>query len=193
MRLVEERVTVVDVNDNEMGAGRKTGVHRQGRLHRAFSVFVVNPRDMLLLQKRAETKYHSGGLWTNTCCGHPRPGEPTMDAAQRRLREEMGIDCQLREIFSFTYRIQITDSLFEHEYDHVFLGEFAGDPAPNPAEVCDWQWIDAGELRASMEDNPRIYTYWLRLCLQAAITHLPGSRQEPSDRVSPPHLQLQLR
>jgi len=121
--LLKDKVIIVDMNDKEIGIGERIKTHQEGKLHRGFSVFIVNSKYQLLLQKRAGTKYHSGGLWTNTCCSHPRPGELIEEAAHRRLREEMGFDCELTEIFSFTYRTQFANNLFEHEYDHVLLGE----------------------------------------------------------------------
>src|SRR5918997_6672888 len=123
---MSEQVILVDEADREVGTGSKLEAHREGALHRAFSVFVFDRRGRLLLQKRAAGKYHSGGLWSNTCCGHPRPGEATAEAARRRLREEMNFDCELRAAFEFLYRAQFTNKLIEHEYDHVFVGEFGG-------------------------------------------------------------------
>jgi isopentenyl-diphosphate delta-isomerase len=176
--LLEEKVILVDMNDKEIGIGEKIKIHQKGELHRAFSIFVVNSKEELLLQKRAMTKYHSGGLWTNTCCGHPRHGELTGEAARRRLREEMGFGCDIKEIFCFTYRKQFADNLFEHEYDHVFLGVFDGKPAPNPEEVSDWQWSDITELGKNIKDNPELYTYWFRYCFYTAISHFYSDNQE---------------
>jgi isopentenyl-diphosphate delta-isomerase len=164
------------MNDREMGIAERIKTHQEGKLHRGFSIFIVDSKDNLLLQKRAETKYHSGGLWTNTCCSHPGPGEITKEAAHRRLKEEMGFDCDLKEIFSFTYQIQFANGLFEHEYDHVFLGEFDGEPTPNPEEVCDWEWSDIKELRKNIQNNPEVYTYWFKVCFDRVISYLSGSR-----------------
>ena len=184
LRLLEDKVIIVDMNDKQIGIGERTKTHQEGKLHRGFSIFVVNSKDKLLLQKRAETKYHSGGLWTNTCCSHPRPGELTGEAAHRRLREEMGFDCELKEIFSFTYRIQFANNLFEHEYDHVFLGEFDGEPTPNPEEVCDWEWSDIKELGKDIKDNPEVYTYWFKVCFDKVISYLFGNRQNKKPDLS---------
>jgi isopentenyl-diphosphate delta-isomerase len=159
-----EQVILVDESDREVGVREKLEAHREGALHRAFSIFVFDSERRLLLQKRAATKYHSGGLWSNTCCGHPRPGEDTSAAARRRLSEEMHIDCELREAFAFTYRAEV-GALVEHEYDHVFVGAHDGAPAPDDAEVEDWKWIDVSELRREMLAEPGQYSSWLRLAL----------------------------
>lgn len=150
-------------------------VHRQGLLHRAFSIFVLNDRGELLLQQRAWHKYHSGGLWTNTCCSHPRPQEPTLSAGHRRLQEEMGFDCALQPLFNFIYRAELDHDLIEHEYDHVLIGFYNDSPTPNPDEVCAWRWVDMGELSIDLGKNPHHYTYWLNSCFgqfQQALTIL---------------------
>jgi isopentenyl-diphosphate delta-isomerase len=171
---MSEHVILVDPADRELGTAEKGEAHRAGALHRAFSIFVFNPAGALLLQQRARTKYHSGGLWTNTCCGHPRPYEPIQEAVHRRLREEMGFDCDLKEIFSFTYKVQCDNNLFEHEYDHVFVGEYECDAVPNPEEVDDWRWMDLGGLRKDIQENSGCYTYWLKICIERVVTHLDG-------------------
>jgi isopentenyl-diphosphate delta-isomerase len=160
-----ERVVLVDERDRELGASEKLAAHAAGTLHRAFSIFVFNSERQLLLQRRAKSKYHSGGLWSNTCCGHPRPGEATVEAARRRLREEMNFDCELRAAFEFTYRVELGDELVEHEYDHVFVGEFDGVVVPNEAEVDNWQWTTLDELRRDISARPDDYTYWLKAAL----------------------------
>jgi isopentenyl-diphosphate delta-isomerase len=162
---MSERVILVDEQDRELGVGEKLQTHRDGALHRAFSVFVFDSAGRLLLQKRAREKYHSGGLWSNTCCGHPRPGEATQAAARRRLFEEMGFDCEPRAAFGFLYRAELAGGLVEHEYDHVFLGRFDGVPAPDAGEVEDWRWLTLGELRAELASRPEAYSYWLRVAL----------------------------
>ena len=171
---MSEHVILVDPADRELGTAEKGEAHRAGALHRAFSIFVFNPAGALLLQQRARTKYHSGGLWTNTCCGHPRPYEPIQEAVHRRLREEMGFDCDLKEIFSFTYKVQFDHNLFEHEYDHVFVGEYEGDAVPSPAEVDDWRWMHLGALRKDIQEHSDCYTYWLKICIERVVTHLDG-------------------
>lgn len=166
---MDDPVTLVDENDNEVGVEEKLAAHRSGKLHRAFSVFIFDSGGRLLLQKRAFAKYHSGGLWSNTCCGHPRPGENRRDAARRRLKEEMGIDCELAEKFSFVYRADLSSGLIEHEYDYVFFGSHDGEPVPNPEEVEDWKWLDMENLRADVGRNPHSYTFWLAACLDRVI------------------------
>jgi isopentenyl-diphosphate delta-isomerase len=161
-----ERVILVDEQDRELGAAEKLAAHVAGRLHRAFSIFVFNSAGQLLLQRRAKAKYHSGGLWSNTCCGHPRPGEATPDAARRRLREEMNFDCELRAAFEFLYRAEFANELIEHEYDHVFVGEFDGAFVAEASEVEDWKWTTPDELRRDMRARPNDYTYWLRAALE---------------------------
>lgn len=170
---MSEKVILVDETDREVGTEGKLEAHAEGRLHRAFSVFVVNSRGDMLLQRRAATKYHSGGLWTNTCCSHPRPGEPLEKAAHRRLREEMGFDCELRETFSFIYRVEVDKELYEHEYDHVFIGRFDGAPVPDPGEADGWKWMDVEELQADLLCNPGRYTRWLEICLRDTIGSFP--------------------
>lgn len=169
---MKDKVILVDENDKEVGIGEKLKTHQEGNLHRAFSIFIFDSKGALLLQKRTKTKHHSGGLWANTCCSHPRPGETTRKAAHRRLNEEMGFDCDLKEIFSFTYQVKFENNLFEHEYDHVFIGKYNGEPIPNPEEVCDWKWIEVEELRRNIQENPDAYAYWLRISIDRVISHL---------------------
>lgn len=164
--MAAEQLILVDAHDREVGVGEKLQVHREGALHRAFSVFVFDAAGCLLLQRRAAEKYHSGGLWSNTACGHPRPGEATRAAARRRLREEMGIDCELRAAFGFIYRAELDGALVEHEYDHVFVGRYEGDPAPDPAEVEGWRWVTMGELRRALRAEPQRYSPWLKLAVE---------------------------
>ncbi len=160
----EERVVLVDAEDHAIGTAGKLEAHQVGLLHRAVSVFVFDGNGRTLLQRRAAGKYHSPGKWSNTCCGHPRPAESSHIAAERRLREEMGVACVLRNAGSFIYRAELGD-LVEHELDHVFVGEFSADPAPNPAEVDAWSWMGIGELRADLAARPERYTIWLPLAL----------------------------
>lgn len=163
--MLKEKVILVDAFDNEVGTMEKLEAHEKGQLHRAFSVFLYNSRGELLLQQRALHKYHSPGLWTNTCCSHPRPGETNIDAAKRRLMEEMGIECHLEYAFSFMYEQKLGE-LIEHELDHVFIGTFDGKPTINPEEVADWKLISESNLKSDMLQNPEHYTIWFRLCLQ---------------------------
>ena len=163
---MEERVILVNALDEVVGFGEKLRTHAEGALHRAFSVFTFNARGELLLQRRALPKYHSGGLWSNTACGHPRPGEPTAAAARRRLREEMSLDCELREAFEFVYRAELDGALVEHEYDHVFVGTHDAEPAPDPSEVEEWRWVSMGELRRGLMEEPHRYSFWLKVAVE---------------------------
>jgi len=160
-----EQVILVDEEDRVLGAAEKLETHRRGGLHRAFSVFVFDSAGNVLLQKRARDKYHSGGLWSNTCCSHPRPGETTVEAARRRLSEEMGFTCDLREVFSFVYRAEVGNDLVEHEYDHVLVGTYDGEPRPDAREVEAWRWCPLGGLKEELEADPARYTSWLALVM----------------------------
>lgn len=162
----DETLIIVDESDNQIGVGEKMEVHRRGQLHRCFSIFVFNSGGEVLLQRRAAAKYHSGGLWTNACCGHPRDGEGTADAAHRRLREEMGFDCDLEEILAFIYRhAGLENGLIEHEFDHTFTGRYDGTVSPNPGEADAYRWMAVSDLRRDMERTPERYTVWSRIAL----------------------------
>jgi len=161
-------VIIVDKNDNQIGTEEKIAAHRKGLLHRCFSIFLFNSKGELLLQKRAKGKYHSGGLWSNTCCSHPRPNKNLKKEAQRRLKEEMGIEVDLKEIFTFIYKAKLGD-LIEYEFDHVFFGEFDGNPKPNPEEAEDWKWIKTEKLKKDVKENPDKYTHWFKLILNRAL------------------------
>ena len=163
---MQERVILVDENDNQTGTEEKIAAHEKALLHRAFSIFVFNNKGELLLQKRAGTKYHCGGLWTNTVCSHPREGESLNHAAHRRLGEEMGFDCEVLEIFEFVYKKKFDNGLSEHEYDHVFIGKFDGQPIPNPVEVEDIKWMSINEIKEDIEKNPENYTYWFKIAIK---------------------------
>ena len=163
---MEERVILVDESDAEVGTEEKQRAHLDGRLHRALSVFVLDGEGRLLLHRRAGGKYHSGGRWTNTCCSHPRPGEPVADAARRRLREEMGVDVALEPAFTFVYRAEVGPGLVEHELDHVFVGRSGAEPRPDADEVEAWAWAGFDEILACMEDDPEGYTPWFRIVMQ---------------------------
>jgi isopentenyl-diphosphate delta-isomerase len=145
-------------------------------MHRAFSVFVFDTDGRLLLQQRNADKYHSGGLWSNTCCSHPRPGESLMDATQRRLVEEMGFSCPVDRAFGFTYRADVGQNLMEHEYDHVFVGrtDAPSEVVPNPTEVSDWRWACPHALRTDVNATPDRYTVWFRLVLDRALEAAPS-------------------
>lgn len=164
-----EKVILVDKQDNEIGSMEKQEVHVKGLLHRAFSVFVFNDKNDLLLQRRAISKYHSGGLWTNTCCSHPREKEKTIDAAKRRLEEEMGMSCDLKKQFDFIYKVKLDNNLYEHEYDHVFFG-FSNDfPTINPQEVEEFTYKTLQEIDLEIISNPNKYTEWFKICFQEVI------------------------
>lgn len=162
----EERVVLVNQDDEEIGIEEKIKTHRLGALHRAFSVFVLNTAGKLLVQQRSATKYHSRSLWSNTCCGHPRPGETVEIGARRRLNEEMGIDCELREVFDFVYQARLEEGLTENEYDHVLVGYFDGVPKANSIEVADWKWTDLTALSVDLAEHPEEYTYWFRISFE---------------------------
>jgi isopentenyl-diphosphate Delta-isomerase len=168
---MEDTLIIVDEYDNEIGTGSKIDIHRKGILHRAFSIFVFNKKGQLLLQQRSSTKYHSGGLWTNTCCSHQRKGENLETSIHRRLIEEMGFDSELTEIFTFTYRANLDHRLIENEFDHVFVGEYEGKPIPNIAEVEGFKWINLTDLQIDIEKNPNNYTYWFKLVLSRVIKY----------------------
>lgn len=155
----------MDEQDNQIGTEEKMEAHRKGKLHRAFSIFVFNNKNEMLLQQRAIKKYHSGGLWTNTCCSHPRPDEDISKAAHRRLGEEMGFDTELDEAFSFTYFADLDKGLKEHEYDHVFIGKYDGNINPNPDEVESFKWISMDVLKQDIEENPKEYTEWFKISI----------------------------
>ncbi len=164
-----EHVILVDENDIEIGQMEKLQAHESGDLHRALSVFLFNSKGELLLQQRALAKYHSPGLWTNTCCSHPRPGEESKDAAVRRLHEEMGMSCTLEKSFDFIYRAEFENGLIEHELDHVFIGSTDELPTINPQEVESWRYVSKESLVADIHNNPDNYTVWFKICLPRVI------------------------
>jgi len=159
-KIMDEMLILVDDNDICVGFDSKIQIHRRGVLHRAFSLFIFDQHGRFLLQKRAEKKYHSAGLWTNTCCGHPRQAEELACAAHRRLQEEMGFDCALNKVATLTYRAQLTNDLIEHEYDHIFIGLFHGSPVVDPAEVADWKWLTLSEITKLIKINPEKFSVW---------------------------------
>jgi len=174
-----ERVVLVDEAGVELGSEEKEAAHRVGALHRAFSIFVFDGGGRLLLQRRAPGKYHSAGKWSNTCCGHPRPGERLESAAHRRLREEMGFDCPLRLAGTYRYRARLENGLLENELDHLLVGEFEGQPAPDPQEASEWRWIAPGALRRELADDPLRFTVWLRGCAEQALVAGPPAPRRP--------------
>ena len=170
--MFKENVILVDNNDNQVGLMPKLEAHQKGLLHRAFSIFIFNSKYELLLQKRASSKYHSGGLWTNTCCSHPREGEETLDAANRRLIEEMGIQTSLRKVHDFIYRAELDNDLTEHEFDHVFYGVYNEDPIINKDEADDFKWIDMDSLNEDMRTNGDNYTVWFKIAFKYFYNYL---------------------
>jgi isopentenyl-diphosphate Delta-isomerase len=157
-----KRITLVDEDDYIVGYEDKMKVHKEGLLHRAFSIFVVNSQCQLLLQQRALNKYHSGGLWTNTCCSHAIKGEEFNITIHNRLNEEMGFDCQLHQLFKFRYQTTFDNGLIENELDYVFRGFYDGIPLPDPNEVSDWKWVDIDFLKEDIHLHPDLYTFWFK-------------------------------
>ena len=161
-------VILVDQNDLEVGTCEKLAAHQQGLLHRAFSIFIFNKSGQLLLQQRALGKYHSGGLWSNTVCSHPLPGEDILDAGKRRLQEEMGFACALQKVGSFLYKADFENNLQEHEYDHVLMGVWDGSPEPDPEEISQWRWIDLEDLKTEFKNQPDKFSAWFASALEIA-------------------------
>lgn len=161
---MSNKIILIDKDDKQIGTDFKIKVHKEGKLHRAFSIFVFNLQKNLLLQKRSSKKYHSGGLWTNTCCSHPSPGETILTAAHRRLKEEMGFDCDLKEIFSFIYRKKLDKGIVEHEYDHVLIGSFDKEPKINIMEAEGYKWVSLEFLTRDIKENPNNYSFWFKKC-----------------------------
>ena len=155
-----EQVILVDEKDKPVGVAEKMEAHRKGLLHRAFSVFIFNSRGEMLLQQRAMNKYHSGGLWTNACCSHPKPGEEIKAAAERRLKEELGFDTSLEKIFDFVYKTDFENGLTEFEFDHVFTGEHDGEIIPDREEASDYCYKEVTEISQSLKTHPQKYTTW---------------------------------
>ena len=164
--MAEEFVILVDKDDRELGLMEKMEAHQKGVLHRAFSVFVFNPTKELMLQQRAFGKYHSPGLWTNTCCSHPRKGESVEQAAHRRLMEEMGFDCELKKAFHFTYKADVGQGLTEHEFDHVLIAITDTQPEINPLEVNNWRYITIENLKLEIKESPDQFTVWFKIALE---------------------------
>ncbi|MFQ6020532.1 MAG: isopentenyl-diphosphate Delta-isomerase [Candidatus Aenigmatarchaeota archaeon] len=168
-----EEIILVDENDNEIGFEEKIKAHMNGgKLHRAFSIFVFNSKGQLLIQKRAEDKYHFGDLWANTCCSHPRKGETLEQAVHRRLKEEFGFDCELKEVFSFIYKADFKNGLSENEFDHVFIGKYDGEVKPDFKEISEWKWINIEELRKDIQENPDKYTPWFKIAIDRVLENI---------------------
>lgn len=170
--MMEEQVVLVNENDEKIGLMPKQEAHEKGVLHRAFSVFIFNAKNELMLQQRALHKYHSPGLWTNTCCSHQRDGETSLEAGKRRLFEEMGFTTDLKETTSFIYRAPFDNGLTEHELDHILIGNFEGNPNINKEEVATWKWKDLEEVKMDIQNNPEIYTEWFKIIFDKFYQHL---------------------
>lgn len=168
---MSDLLILVDENDRETGVMEKLSVHEQGLLHRAFSLFIFNSSGELLLQQRADEKYHSAGLWSNTCCSHPIKGEEISATINRRLGEEMGMESNLEFRFSFIYRTDLEHGLTEHEYDHVYFGITDIPPVPNPLEVKDWKYISLQDLDREINLHPEDFSAWLQICLPKITEH----------------------
>lgn len=165
LTLKNSHVILVDSSDQVIGSMEKLEAHQKGLLHRAFSIFIFNDNNQLLIHQRAMGKYHSEGLWTNTCCSHPMPNETIIEAAHRRLKEEMGFDCEMENLFSFVYKVQLENELIEHELDHVVVGKYNGDFDFNKDEVMDFQWVNLNDVIIDLNKNSEKYTYWFKLIL----------------------------
>ena len=173
----EEQVILIDPDDKPLGLMNKMEAHEKGLLHRAFSIFIFNSDNELLIHQRAFTKYHTPGLWTNTCCSHPREGETVKDAAKRRLMEEMGMKCDFDEAFAFLYKSEVGQGLIEHEYDHVFIGYCDDTPQINPEEVASWRYENIDNLRYELKTNPQLYTIWFRIAFERVYEHLKSNNK----------------
>lgn len=160
---MKEKVILVNEKDEQIGLMEKIEAHEKALLHRAFSVFVYNDKNEVMLQQRALSKYHSPGLWTNTCCSHQREGESNVDAGKRRLMEEMGFTTELEETISFIYKAPFDNGLSEHEFDYILIGKYDGEPNINPDEVAAWKWMSLEAIKKDLQENPANYTAWFKI------------------------------
>ncbi|SFC75610.1 isopentenyl-diphosphate delta-isomerase [Zunongwangia mangrovi] len=167
-----DQVILVNEKDEQIGLMEKIEAHEKALLHRAFSVFVFNKNGELMLQQRALTKYHTPGLWTNTCCSHQREGESNIEAGKRRLMEEMGFTTELKDTISFIYKAPFQNGLTEHEFDHILVGHYDEDPNPNPDEVNAWKWVSLEEVKEDMKVNPDVYTEWFKIIFDKYYNHI---------------------
>lgn len=170
--MAEEKVILVNENDEPIGLMGKMEAHEKALLHRAFSVFVFNDKNELMIQQRALGKYHSPGLWANTCCSHQREGETNIEAGKRRLMEEMGFTTELRDSISFIYKAPFDNGLTEHEFDHILLGQYNADPAINPEEVHDWKWMSLEAIEQDIKAHPSNYTEWFKIIFDNYHKHI---------------------
>ena len=167
-----EKVILVNEKDEQIGTMEKIEAHEKALLHRAFSVFVFNENNELLLQQRALEKYHSPGLWTNTCCSHQRVGETNIEAGMRRLEEELGFTTNLKDSISFIYKAPFDNGLTEHEFDHILIGNYNEDPKPNSEEVAEFKWMKLEDVQKDMAKNPEIYTEWFKIIFDKYYSHI---------------------
>ena len=174
--MIEEKVILVDTNDNPIGLMNKLEAHEKAVLHRAFSVFILNDNNELMLQQRAQHKYHSPLLWTNTCCSHQRENETNIQAGTRRLREEMGFETELKEMFHFIYKAPFDNGLTEHELDHVMIGFYNNMPDINKEEVESWKWMKIEDVKNDMITNPDQYTIWFKIIFEEFYHHFDENK-----------------
>lgn len=166
-----EQVILVDENDRQIGLMEKQAAHVNPHLHRAFSIFIFNSKGELLMQQRALSKYHSPGLWTNTCCSHPRDGETLTEATSRRLMEEMGMTCEMHEVYTFIYKAPVGQGLTEHEFDHVWIGRSDETPQINREEVESWKYVSLSDLKVNIQLHPDLYTEWFKITFEEMSHH----------------------
>ncbi len=176
----EENVILVDQNDQQIGLMPKMEAHEKAVLHRAFSVFILNHKGEIMLQKRAADKYHSPSLWTNTCCSHQRDGESNIEAGKRRLKEEMGFQTELEELFSFVYKAPFDNGLTEHEFDHVMIGRYDESPEINLEEVSDWKWMSPSAIKKDIDTNPELYTAWFKIIFEKFYDYISLNNYDES-------------
>lgn len=178
---MQEEVILTDANDQPVGVCEKMEAHEKGLLHRAFSVFIFNSDGKMLLQRRALEKYHSGGLWTNACCSHPRPGEDTLAAAKRRLQEELGFTCPIIPAFTFLYKADFENGLTEHEFDHVFTGTYDDLPKPAASEVMDYCYKSLAEIEEDIQADPQKFTAWFLIAIPKLAAYLKANGNISAD------------
>lgn len=172
---MNDELILIDLDDNQIGTGEKEDVHMKGQLHRAFSVFLYDG-DRMLVQRRNKNKYHSGGLWANACCSHPRNGEELKDAVPRRMMEELGVEAEVEEIFSFIYRTEFSWDLYEYECDHVFLGEYSGAVSFSKDELSEIRWIEIDELKRKLVDTPEKFASWFIIAAPEVIAEIENRK-----------------
>jgi isopentenyl-diphosphate Delta-isomerase len=176
---MRQEVILVNERDEVMGSMEKMEAHRKALLHRAFSIFIFNAKGEMLLQQRAKSKYHSGGLWTNACCSHPGPGEETKDAAMRRLNEELGFSTPIEKAYDFIYQASFENGLTEYEFDHVFVGTYNGSIQPDKNEVADYCFKSVEEISNTLESHPAKYTHWFRMAFQRVVDWMSEHTKGP--------------